>query len=125
MKKIGFIFLVMLIIGFMGCQLDPVNNGNHSGSSSSEETNNEETETTEVYVAYNVNNVWHEELLTDSFDEETVWYWNYICDDLRYWDKECTDPILNNDRNAVNSQSGRLIWSTEENCFIPYVTPTI
>jgi len=114
MKKIGFIFLVMLVIGFMGCQLEPINDGSHTESTSSNE------EELEVYVAYNINNSWNEELLTDSFDEGTVWYWNYICDGLRYWDKECTDPILNNDSNAVNSQTGRLIWSAEENCFIPY-----
>ncbi len=111
MKKIIFIFLIASTFAIMGCQLEPVG----------KKPNSETTDSgTKVYVAYNINNVWYEELLTASFDEGMVWYWNYISEGLRYWDRECTDPILGNDRNAVNSHSGRLYWSSTLNRFVPY-----
>jgi hypothetical protein len=125
MKKIILIFLaIMLITGFVGCKLEPINNAdqNSESTSSDDTTSDDNEEESEIYVAYNVDNVWHEELLVDSFDEETVSYWNYICDDLRYWDKECTDTILNNDSNAVNSQTGRVYWNGTT--FVPYIPPT-
>lgn len=123
MKKIVFVFLIAIAFLVMGCQLEPISEDrpNHQETTSEETTEETSTaETQNVYVAYNVNNSWHEELLTDDFDEGMVWYWNYISEGLRYWDKECTDPILGNDTNAVNSHSGRLYWSSELNRFIPY-----
>jgi len=112
MKKIIFVFLIATMFAMMGCQLEPI------GEKPNSEIKPEETKV--VYVAYNVNNVWYERLLTDSFDEGTVWYWNYISEGLRYWDKECADQILGNDKNAVNSHSGRMYWSSTLNRFVPY-----
>jgi len=121
MKKLFFIVIAILAIIMVsgGCTLQPID-GSNSNSENEDSTseNEEEFEDLEVYVGYNINNVWYEELLTDDFDEGMVWYWNYISEGLRYWDKECTDPILGNDRNAVNSHSGRLYWNGTE--FVPY-----
>lgn len=125
MKKV-IIFLVMItmVIGFSSCELEPISDTPSSGNSGTgtdsgtSVTKPEEEKT--VYVAYNVNNVWHEEVLTATFKTASVTYWNYISGGLRYWDKECTDPIIGNDTKAVNSNSGRMYWSTTLNRFVPY-----
>lgn len=126
MKKLFFIIIVILAIILVsgGCTLQPIDNSSENEDStseneeesSSEESSDEEIE--DVYVAYNVNNIWHEELLTEDWNSDDATYWNYISEGLRYWDRECTDPILGNDRNAVNSHDGRLYWNGTE--FVPY-----
>ena len=120
MKKILLLLVMVMLVLSMSCELQSINNdGNSNGDLGSGEGAEEATEEA-ITVAYNFNNVWHEELLTEEWNSNDVDYWNFISEGLRYWDRECTDPIDGNESTAVNSHTGRKRWSYETNSFVPY-----